>query len=71
VWGDAAIFVDPEDSNALAEGIGELIGDADRRAVLASRSRDRAREYTAERMAAGYLDAYRAAGARVRPACGS
>ena len=71
VWGDAAIFVDPEDSGALAEAASELIGDADRRAVLASRSRERAREYTAERMASGYLDAYRAAGARVRPACAS
>jgi glycogen(starch) synthase len=71
VWGDAAIYVPPDDTGALESAIGGLIADADRRCVMSARSSARAREYTVERMAEGYLKAYEAAGAGGRVACAS
>jgi glycogen synthase len=58
VWGDAAIFVAPDDDTALAAAIGSLIDDAPARRAMASRARARALTYTADRMAAAYLEEY-------------
>jgi glycosyltransferase involved in cell wall biosynthesis len=58
VWEDAAIFVSPDDVEALSEAIEELIENAELRRVYGARARMRAREFTLERMAAGYLAAY-------------
>jgi glycosyltransferase involved in cell wall biosynthesis len=58
VWGDAALFVPPDDPKALSVAVNSLICDARRRAEFATRARDRAAEYTAERMARGYLALY-------------
>jgi glycogen(starch) synthase len=58
LWGGAAMFVPPEDPAALQRALGALIRDATLRRRLAARSRHRAREYTAVRMARGYLDLY-------------
>ncbi|MGH9853956.1 MAG: glycosyltransferase family 4 protein, partial [Blastocatellia bacterium] len=58
VWGDAAVFVPPNDVEALRDAIEELIEDASLRAVYAARARLRALEFTPRRMAAGYLAAY-------------
>jgi glycosyltransferase involved in cell wall biosynthesis len=67
VWGDAALFADPRDDDALAAALRLAISDAAVRRRLACAAADRARRYTPERMAEGYLDAYErlAAGARV------
>jgi glycosyltransferase involved in cell wall biosynthesis len=81
VWGEAAVFVDPEDPEALAAALRRLIADEQARGRLASLARARALEFSPERMAEGYLAAYRAArrggaGATTpipeeAPACGS
>jgi glycogen(starch) synthase len=59
VWGDAAVFVPPDDPEQLARVISALADDPDRRAQLAERGRRRALHYTAERMTREYLDVYR------------
>ena len=78
VWGDAALFVPPDDEPALAWTLQELIAGPTRRQVLAQRARRRALGYTPERVAHGYLGAYgellrgRAPGTgRRAAACGS
>ena len=66
VWGDAAMFVPPDDSHAIAEAVEALIHDPARRAGLARRARERAAGLTPARMAAAYVDVYRDAAARRR-----
>jgi glycosyltransferase involved in cell wall biosynthesis len=61
VWGDAAVFVPPDDAAALARAVERLIDDAPLRAVLGVRARRRAVRFTPRAMARGYLAAYRAA----------
>lgn len=46
VAGDAALLVDPEETEEIAEGLLRLAGDAGLREALASRGRERARRYT-------------------------
>ena len=58
VWGDAALFVPPEDTDVLERVLRELIEDGERRQTMAERARERALMYTAERMVGGYLAAY-------------
>jgi len=60
VWGDAALFVDPEDDEALAAALLLLVEEEPLRRKLAERARRRAARYTPQRMAAAYADAYRA-----------
>jgi glycosyltransferase involved in cell wall biosynthesis len=66
VWGDAAIYVPPDDRTALAGALTRLIEDRALRAAWAVRARRRSLEYSAERMAAAYLAIY----ARVRHTAG-
>lgn len=58
VWGDAAVFVMSDDRDAIANAINSLIIDSSRRCQLGKMARDRASEFTPERMAIGYLKAY-------------
>jgi glycogen synthase len=58
VWSDAAVFVDPNDSRALKGGLVELIKNEKLRRDMAQRARERALEFTSERMAENYLTAY-------------
>lgn len=58
VWGDAAVFVPPDDTAALREALLGLMRDGERRCRLAARARQRALRYTPGRMADGYLRAY-------------
>jgi len=58
VWGDAAVFVDPFDDEHLATTLQALVADLVRVAELGRRAAERARTYTPERMARGYLDVY-------------
>jgi glycogen(starch) synthase len=56
VWGDAAVYIHPDDHDGLA---GALIANPDATAELARRAQSRASDYTPQRMAEGYLKAYR------------
>jgi glycosyltransferase involved in cell wall biosynthesis len=58
IWLDAALFVPPGDKEALQTALAALINDRQLRTALAARARRRANEFTAERMAAGYMQAY-------------
>jgi len=59
--GDAALLVDPEDEEEMAEALRRLAGDAALRAELGTRGRERARRYTWARCAEATLLAYGAA----------
>jgi glycosyltransferase involved in cell wall biosynthesis len=60
LWDGAADFVAPDDAGALADAIGRLIDDPERRRRSARAARARAADYSPRRMAAAYLEAYRA-----------
>jgi glycogen synthase len=59
LWQDAALFVPPNDPAALENALQRLINEPAHLEDLAGAARTRAFEYTPERMAAGYLAAYR------------
>jgi glycogen synthase len=56
VWGDAGVFVDPDEG--LEDGLKALIEDAPLRHHYARLAGQRAREYSPQRMAAAYLALY-------------
>ncbi len=58
LWDGAACFVPPEDADALRWHLARLIADARQREQLAARAGERARRYSVQRMAAGYLAVY-------------
>ncbi|MDQ6626646.1 MAG: glycosyltransferase family 4 protein [Verrucomicrobiota bacterium] len=58
VWADAAIFVDPDNHDALSDALSDLIRNDEKRAEFAKRAERRAREFSPLRMAAGYRSAY-------------
>ncbi|MDB4946114.1 MAG: hypothetical protein JWP97_5648 [Labilithrix sp.] len=59
VWGDAAVFVPPDDDDALASAIETLAADADHRAAMSARARQRAARFDARSMGLRTLDIYR------------
>jgi glycogen(starch) synthase len=59
-WGDAAIYVDPDDHQQLHRAIEQLIADPLLRMHCAGRARRRALTYTPARMADAYIAIYRA-----------
>lgn len=68
VWGSAAVYVEPEDSDALADAIDRLADDDDRRRSMAARAASRATRYGVAAMTEAYLRAYRRlAGAPATP----
>lgn len=58
IWRDAALFVPPDDQDALHTAISELIADPMLRQWLAARARFRAANFTVEGMVDGYLAVY-------------
>ncbi len=58
VWGDAALWVDPEDDSQLESALRFLIADETRRVEFGAKARQRAARFTPERMLQGYLAAY-------------
>jgi glycogen synthase len=58
VWGDAAMFVAPDDHVQLATMLNMLIDDPALRSDFAGRVRRRAVEFSPERMASGYASVY-------------
>jgi glycosyltransferase involved in cell wall biosynthesis len=63
VWGEAAVYVDPDDEAGLVRTLNGLISDAPARAELAGRARRRAEELGPDRMAAAYHRVYTAVAA--------
>jgi glycosyltransferase involved in cell wall biosynthesis len=57
-WRNRAVFVPPNDPEALEDALRRLIDDPDRRNSLAAGARARALQLTPERMVEGYLEAY-------------
>lgn len=58
VWGDAALYVNPDDSRGLRAVIHALTMDDGLRSNYAERARSRAARFTPQQMAAGYWKAY-------------
>jgi glycogen(starch) synthase len=59
VWGNAALFVPPDDLGALRYALESLIADAYLLQTMAERAYNRALTFGADRMTHGYLNAYR------------
>jgi glycosyltransferase involved in cell wall biosynthesis len=59
IWGDAAVYVNPDDPEALLAAIEELIAEPERLRCTAARARQRALFFTPAAMAHGYLAVYR------------
>jgi glycogen synthase len=57
-WDGAAVFVPPDDPDALLAALQDLIADEGTRAEWQRRALARAREFTGERMVRGYLQLY-------------
>ncbi len=57
-WGSTALFVPPNDPDALHRAITDLIVNPARREAMADAARQRAQSFTLERMTAEYLAAY-------------
>lgn len=58
VWDDAAVFVDPNDREALKAELLRLIENTGHRCHMSRRARERALQFKSERMAENYLAAY-------------
>lgn len=58
VCGDAAVYAEPGDPNALAAAVGEVLADGETRADLSERALQRARMYGREVVLGAYLAAY-------------
>jgi glycosyltransferase involved in cell wall biosynthesis len=60
VWGDAALYVDPDDDDELAAALTRLADEPELRTGMAERAVARAGAYTPARMGAAYAAAYAA-----------
>lgn len=58
VWEDAAVFVPPDDVDALASALGLLTARPERRAMLGAQARRRAMRFGSGAMARRYLEVY-------------
>jgi glycosyltransferase involved in cell wall biosynthesis len=59
LWEGAALFVNPDDDNAMADAVVRLMHDPDARAALGHAASERTNAYTVEAMSAGVLKVYR------------
>ncbi|MBA2918988.1 glycosyltransferase [Sphingomonas sp. MAH-20] len=67
LWDGAAWFVYPHDAAGFAHAIDTVIGDPELRSRLGEAARERAGDYTVDRMAAGMLALYRELPVRAAP----
>jgi glycogen synthase len=58
LWGDAAVFVPPEDTKALGRALNSLANSPQKTSAFAGKAIAAARRFTAEGMAQNYLSAY-------------
>lgn len=68
IWGDTALFVPPSDHEALALSINLLAANRRIRKTFGTRARERARNFTIDRMVHSYLGVYPQVRARFRAA---
>ena len=68
LWDGAALFVPPDDREALASALSTVVRDPELLWLLGGLARSRAEGYSAIRMTAGYLDAYAQASVTRTPA---
>jgi glycosyltransferase involved in cell wall biosynthesis len=66
IWGDAALYVPPDDEDRLVDTVWSLLGDSDRRCLYATAARHRARQFSPRRMADAYWKAYADVGCMMR-----
>lgn len=59
LWGEAALYVSPDDVDALVDAVSRLAAEPTTRSRLGAAARDRAVGFTAARQARAYLDVYR------------
>jgi len=59
IWGDAAVYVDVHNRMELAEAVNSLIEDPERLALMSSKAREKAKQYSAAAMARQYMQLYR------------
>lgn len=59
IWGDAAVYVAPDNRRMLSAALSRLIDDGETRRALGERARAKASQMTATLMARRYLDTYR------------
>jgi glycogen synthase len=70
LWDDAALFVPPDEPQALIEALQRLCSDHPFRALMAHQAQRRSSRFSPTAMAAQYLEAYAAAAAHYRQASG-
>lgn len=58
IWGDAALYVDPDDGAALRDTLVRLACQPELRREIGQRARERAAGYSSDAMTRGYLAAY-------------
>ncbi len=59
LWGGAALFVPPDDSEAILHTLRALCAHRDRVGLLGSKALARSRRFRPQRMTGAYWDAYR------------
>jgi glycosyltransferase involved in cell wall biosynthesis len=59
IYGDAALYCDPDDSESIASALAQVAADAELRARLSALGRERAAEFSWARTATETLDVYR------------
>ncbi|HEX8447189.1 MAG TPA: glycosyltransferase family 4 protein [Sphingomonas sp.] len=59
IWGDSALFIDPDDVDGFARMIDRVVGDIPLRRHLGAQARARAHRYRPDAMASGMLAIYR------------
>jgi glycosyltransferase involved in cell wall biosynthesis len=59
IWRDAALFVPPDHTQALSDTLARVACDANLRALMSRRARQRALTFSVARMARGYMSLYR------------
>ncbi len=64
IWGDAAVFVTPHDTDQLRKVLNELTNDPKQLVTFAGKAKKRAARYTPDLMARRYLAAYQTAATR-------
>jgi glycosyltransferase involved in cell wall biosynthesis len=60
IWQDAAIFVSPDDANALSRALNDLIANPQLRTNLSNRGRARALKFSPQKMAQEYIAVFQA-----------
>ena len=58
IWGDAMIYVDPEDKDALAAACNSLIENAEMRTRYGNKAFNRSQDFSVEKMGNGYKKVY-------------